>query len=57
MLNIVNGKCPKYFSNYVTYVKDSHIILYTIASSNHGLVIPKYHTNSGIQEEFACGTL
>ena len=44
---IVNGRCPQYFKDYISYVNDKHRHN-TRASTNNNLFIPLSRTNSGL---------
>ena len=48
MYKIVNGCCPQYFKDYISYISDKHRHN-TRASTNNNLFIPLFHTNSGLR--------
>ena len=49
---IVNGCCPQYFKDYISYVNDKHSHN-TRASTNNNLIIPLFRTNSGLRTFYA----
>ena len=53
MYKIVNGFCPQYFKDYISYVNDMHRHN-TRASTNNNLFIPLFRTNSGLRTFYAC---
>ena len=52
MHKIVNGCCPQYFKDYISYVNDKHRHN-TRASTNNNLFIPLFRTNSGLRTFYA----
>ena len=52
MHKIVNGCCPQYFKDYISYVNDKHR-QNTRASTNNNLFILLFRTNSGLRT-FLC---
>ena len=52
MYKIVNGCCPQYFKDYISYVNDMHRHN-TRASTNNNLFIPLFRTNSGLRTFYA----
>ena len=52
MYKIVNGCCPQYFKDNISYVNDVHRHN-TRASTNNNLFIPLFCTNSGLRTFFA----
>ena len=52
MQKIVNGCCPQYFKDYISYVNDKHRHN-TRASTNNNLFIPLSRTNSGLRTFYA----
>ena len=49
---IVNGCCPQYFKDNISYVNDMHRHN-TRASTNNNLFIPLFRTNSGLRTFYA----
>jgi len=52
MYKIVNGCCPQYFKDYISYVNDKHRHN-TRASTNNNLFILLFRTNSGLRTFYA----
>ena len=52
MYKIVNGCCPQYFKDYISYVNDKHRHN-TRASTNNNLFIHLFRTNSGLRNFYA----
>ena len=52
MYKIVNGCCPQYFKDNISYVNDMHRHN-TRASTNNNLFIPLFRTNSGLRTFYA----
>ena len=52
MHKIVNGCCPQYFKDYISYVNDKHR-QNTRASTNNNLFMTLSRTNSGLHTFYA----